>query len=83
MGVLRDRGCSRCGGHRWPGASGQEGRPVAVQVRERDPFPKAHQQLAGIAHGPAAAAADLELAHVLEDEGFLFCRYVRRELPTG
>ena len=22
-------------------------------------------------------------AHVLEDEGFLFCRYVRRELPTG
>ena len=36
-----------------------------------------------IVHGPAAAAADLELAHVLEDEGFLFCRYVRRELPTG
>ena len=34
-----------------------------------------------LAHGPAAAPADLELAHVLEDDGFLFCRYVRRELP--
>jgi riboflavin biosynthesis pyrimidine reductase len=32
-----------------------------------------------LAHGPASATADLELAHVLEDDGFLFCRYVRRE----
>jgi riboflavin biosynthesis pyrimidine reductase len=37
-----------------------------------------------IAHGPAAVpAGSLELAHVLEDDGFLFCRYVRRESPPG
>jgi riboflavin biosynthesis pyrimidine reductase len=36
-----------------------------------------------LAHGPAAAPTDLELAHVLEDEGYLFCRYVRRERVQG
>jgi riboflavin biosynthesis pyrimidine reductase len=36
-----------------------------------------------LAHGPASVPTDLDLAHVLEDDGFLFCRYVRREARAG
>ena len=34
-----------------------------------------------IVTGPPAAMPMLELAHVLEDDGFLFCRYLRPESP--
>ncbi|HET9600210.1 MAG TPA: dihydrofolate reductase family protein [Acidimicrobiales bacterium] len=35
-----------------------------------------------IVTGPPAAMPMLELAHVLEDDGFLFCRYLRPEPPA-
>ena len=35
-----------------------------------------------IVTGPPAAMPMLELAHVLEDDGFLFCRYLRPDPPT-